>query len=168
MSTNKTTVDEKKAALLAGLRQVRAEILAASRQLHPGEETITFLGTWALLDLLAHLAGWDDANRLAAQEVLAGKIPSFYNHHSKDWTDFNALLVGEYRLNNLPDMLDVVERTHRGLMDYLEKLPAKELFADHGVRVRGYRVIISRLLEAECKDETVHLGQIIGFLNTRR
>ena len=63
-------------------------------------------------------------------------------------------------------MLETVERTQQDLMDDLESLPPEELFADHGVRLGSYRVIISRLLEAERKDETRHLEQIMEFLST--
>jgi hypothetical protein len=168
MSTQKKTADEKKSSLLDSLSQVRAEILRESRQFKPGEEAIPFIGVWSLLDLLAHLAGWDVTNVQAAQEVLVGKIPSFYAHHSKDWADYNALLVNEYGKASLPEILATVEGTHKQLINFLEKLPAKALFADHGVRAGSYRVIISRLLEAERKDETRHLRQIVEFLDERR
>lgn len=161
------TADEKKSDLLQSLMQVRAEILQESKRFHPGEEAIPFIGIWSLLDLLAHLAGWDATNRQAAQEVLLGKIPSFYAHRSKDWAEYNALLVSQHGKDSLPEMLLVVERTHQQLIRYLEELPAKDLFADHGVRVGSYRVIISRLLEAERKDETRHLQQVVEFLDER-
>jgi hypothetical protein len=35
-----------------------------------------------------------------------------------------------------------------------------------GVRLGSYRLIISRLLEAERKDETRHLGQIMEYLSS--
>jgi len=167
MSTKRMTADEKKYALLDSLQQVRGEILQAARRFRPGEESIPFVGVWSLLDLLAHLAGWDVANRQAAQEVLGGMIPSFYQHQGKDWASYNALLVSEYGQDTLAEMLAVVEGTQRELIATLETLPAKDLFADHGVRVGSYRVIISRLLEAERKDETRHLRQIVAFLDER-
>lgn len=168
MSAKRQSVEGKKAVLFDGLRQVRGEILTVARQFQPGEETVPFVGVWSLLDLLAHLAGWDVTNQLAAQEIVAGKIPSFYAHHSKDWAEYNALLVGEYRKDNMSEMLATVERTQQELISYLEALPSKDLFTDHGVRVGSYRVIISRLLDAERKDETRHLQQLVGFLAQRR
>lgn len=168
MNTKMKTVEEKKCALLNNLIQIRAEILRESRLFGPGEETIPFIGVWSLLDLLAHLAGWDITNIQAAQEIIEGKIPSFYAHQSKDWADYNALLLSKYGKDTLLEMLAAVEDTHQQLVHYLEKLPAKDLFSDHGVRVGSYRVIISRLLEAEYKDETRHLRQIVEFLDVRR
>lgn len=163
----KQSFDEQKTALLAGLRKVRGDIYTAALQFHPGEETIPFVGIWSLLDLLAHLAGWDIANRLAAREILAGELPSFYGYQGKDWADYNAMLVSQYRVDSVAEMLAVVTQTHHALLADLEALPAKALFADHGVRRGSYRVIISRLLEAERKDEARHLQQIMEFINER-
>ena len=163
----KISEDKKKAALLDGLRQVRSEIQAAAQRFHPGEETIPFVGVWSLLDLLAHLAGWDVANRQAAREILSGASPSFYAYQGKDWVKFNALLVGQYRVNSLVEMLEVVAQTHQALLFDLEALKAQDLFADHGVRRGNYRVIISRLLEAERKDEVRHLQQLVEFIDHR-
>lgn len=168
MSTKQITLDEKKATLLGSLKQVRAEILREAQQFRPTEETLPFVGVWSLLDLLAHLAGWDVTNKQAAQEVLNGIVPSFYQHHGKDWAGYNALLVRQYGKNTLTEMLATVEHTHQELITFLDSLPAEALFADHGVRVGGYRVLINRLLEAERKDENRHLQQIVEFLNERR
>jgi len=164
----KLSLDEKKAALLDGLRQVRSEIHAAALQFRPGEETIPFVGSWSLLDLLAHLAGWDVANRQAAREVLAGVTPSFYEFQGKDWAGYNAILVSQHRQDSLGDMLAAVAQTHQALLDELEAMSAKDLFGDRGVRKGNYRVIISRLLEAERKDEAHHLQQVVEFINERR
>jgi cytochrome P450 len=153
------------------LRSANSQVIITdeTRQNQQGkEEIIPFIGVWSLLDLLAHLAGWDVANLLAAQEVPEGKIPSFYAHYSKDWAEYNALLVSRYSKETLAEMLATVEDTHRQLLDHLERASAKTLFADHGVRVGSYRVIISRLLEAERKDEIRHLRQVVEFLDERR
>ena len=167
MGERRRTAEEKKTELLDNLIQLRGEILAAARQFLPKEETIPFVGIWSLLDLLAHLAGWDVTNRTAAQEILAGKTPSFYAHHGKDWAEYNAFLVAQYRQDSLAKMLATVERTQQELIVYLKAVPAKDLYKDYAVRVRGYKVIISRLLEAEYKDETHHLNQILEFLDKR-
>ena len=48
--------------LLFGLKAVRESILTEALAL-PGEaHARVFLGTWTVMDLLAHLAGWDAAN----------------------------------------------------------------------------------------------------------
>ena len=164
----KQSLDDKKTVLLAGLRQVRGEIIATARGFHPGEETLPFVGIWSLLDLLAHLAGWDIANRLAAREILAGALPSFYEYQGKDWADYNAMLVKQYRVDSIAEMLAVVTQTHQALLADLEALPAQDLFADHGVRKGNYRVIIDRLLEAERDDEARHLQQMVKFIDERR
>ena len=52
-----------------------------------------FLGHWSLMDLVAHLAGWDYANRAAIDAILAGRLPDFYARYDADWRTFNAELV---------------------------------------------------------------------------
>jgi Protein of unknown function (DUF1706) len=164
----KQALDEKKSVLLDGLRQVRGDIQNAALQFLPGKETIPFVGIWSLLDLLAHLAGWDVANRQAAGEILAGNTPTFYNFMNKDWAEYNAILVSRYRKDTLEEMLNTVAQTHLELLEDLDALSAADLFADHGVRRGSYRVLISRLLEAERKDEARHLQQILDFIQPRR
>jgi hypothetical protein len=45
----------------------------------------------------------------------------------------------------------------------MKALSPAELFLDRGIRFRGYKVIIARLLEADLKDVRVHLAQIQEF-----
>jgi hypothetical protein len=168
MSQTRLTNEEKKAGLMAGLHDVRTEILKEAWRFHPDEITLPFVGVWSLLDLLAHLAGWDVTNRQAAEEVMNGNVPTFYSYHSKEWADYNSKLVKEYGRPTLVEALITVEQTQQDLLDFLNAIPAKDLFSDHGVRMGSYRVIISRLLEAERKDETRHLRQIVEFLDDRR
>jgi hypothetical protein len=49
------------------------------------------------------------------------------------------------------------------LLEFLNTIPAENFNKDFGVRFRGYRVTIQRLLEAEQKDEETHLQQIMDF-----
>ena len=61
--------EAQKEALLAGLAQVRAAILATAVSLSPALQEQVFLGTWSIKELLAHLVGWDYANMEAVQAV---------------------------------------------------------------------------------------------------
>ena len=40
-----------------------------------------FVGHWNLMDVLAHLVGWDYTNVNAIEELKAGTTPSFYRHY---------------------------------------------------------------------------------------
>ncbi|MBI4771772.1 MAG: hypothetical protein HY784_15495, partial [Chloroflexi bacterium] len=77
------TAEDKKARLLAELREARACLLAEAERLPPDSRDAAFLGHWSVKHLLAHLAGWDLTNLEAAGEILAGQAPAFYAHRDR-------------------------------------------------------------------------------------
>ena len=155
--------EEKKAVLLAGLAQTRAAILAAASVLAPAEQDQVFLGDWSVKHLLAHLTGWDAANLEALQAVRAGRLPAFYAFRGPDWREYNALLVARCWREDFGELAADVRSTHRSLLHLAEEIPPVEFDKDFGVRYRGYKVTIARLLEAEWKDEQEHLRQIAAY-----
>ena len=161
MSTNSDTI---KQSLLSNLVETRREILQAVSQFSAKTQNTIFLGTWSLKDLLAHLAGWDFTNLAAAKDIQAGKLPEFYAHYDKDWKTYNAGLVAKYKCDDFEQLLAVVRDSQRQLIEYLESLPAEAFDKNFGVRSgRNTKVTIARLLQAEWKDEQVHLEQIREF-----
>jgi hypothetical protein len=148
---------------LSELSSVRMAIIDAAAELTPVKQDQVFLGTWSMKDLLAHLAGWDDANLEALRALPQGKLPGFYAYRDKDWAGYNALLVRQYRVDDFNAMLDVVKESHQQLLEAARQIPAHDFDRDWQVRYKGYRVIISRLLQAEEQDERVHLEQIRSF-----
>jgi hypothetical protein len=155
----------RKEQLLAGLQETRSRILEQAAAFPAGKQDAIFLGTWSVHDLLAHLTGWDFANLEAIQAVLAGRLPAFYEYRGPDWRSYNAMLVEKYKRDSLSTMIEQARDSHRQLLDCLQTIPAESLGRDFGVRFRGYKVTIQRLLEAEHGDEQIHLGQIGDFLN---
>jgi hypothetical protein len=149
--------------LLYGLKAVRESILTEALALPPGACDRIFLGTWSAMDLLAHLAGWDHANLQAAHDLLDGLLPEFYEQHDRDWQTYNAALVAKYKRSNLREQVDLVRRSQKQLMDELQTIPAEDLKRDTGVRARGIKVPIARLLQAELEDETTHFEQIYEY-----
>lgn len=155
---------QKEAAdLFLKLIETRRNILQAAESLPIEQQRQVFLGSWSARELLAHLAGWDITNLEAAQSVMDGKLPGFYEYVDKDWQTYNAVLVERYGRETFVDQILLAQQTHQQLMDYLAALPAVELWKDRGVRARGWKVTIGRLLEAELGDEEVHLHQIREF-----
>ncbi|MBN2549044.1 MAG: maleylpyruvate isomerase N-terminal domain-containing protein [Anaerolineales bacterium] len=140
--------------------ETRAQLIMAASCLEAAEQDRVYLGSWSVKDLLAHLVGWDEANLQAAQAVLAGRLPAFYQYRDRNWQAFNALLVAKYRRDDFRELLELVRQSHQQLVDFLQALPAEQMANDYGVRYRGYKVIISRLLQSEIADEQVHLKQI--------
>jgi hypothetical protein len=152
--------------LLHTFHENRAAILACARTWPPDKVGEVFLGEWSLLDLLAHMSGWDEANRAAVSAVQAGRLPEFYAHKDPDWRTFNAELVRKYRQPSLPQQINLVNQTLDQLETCLSQVDAVAFFKDYGVRYRGYKVIISRLVESDMKDVRVHLEQMNAWLTS--
>jgi hypothetical protein len=155
----------RKDQIISGLIDTRNRILDAASELSPVEQDKVFLGIWSVKDLLAHLVGWDYANLEAAEKVLEGELPGFYAYEDRDWTTYNARLVAEHRREDFEELLASVKESHRKLINFLQTIPAEEFERDRNVRFRRYKVTISRLLQAEMKDEERHYQQIKAFRN---
>ncbi|MBI3944278.1 MAG: DinB family protein [Chloroflexi bacterium] len=160
------TAQEKKAAIISDLAAVRSQIVEIAGSLPSDKQDQVFLGTWSIKELLAHLIGWDFTNIAAIQAVRSGKLPDFYAYRDKDWSSYNAMLVSQYRQEDYRELLSAVKDSHQQLISFLETIPAGELDRDWGVRFKGYKVTIARLLEAEAGDEKIHLEQIRSFATT--
>jgi hypothetical protein len=158
-------MEKEKETLIKAFRENREALIECARNWPADKVEETFLGEWSLLDLLAHLAGWDDANRAGASSVRFARLPAFYAHKDTDWETFNAGLVKLYRRRTLAEQITLVERSFAGLMDTLNHFKVEVIFKDFGVRYKDYTVIIARLIESELKDERVHLEQMRAWLN---
>lgn len=157
------TVQEKKEQLLAALVDVRRQILEAACALPVEKRNQAYLGEWDIFALLAHLAGWDHTNLQAIEQIRAGQVPAFYQYIGRDWREYNAYLVATYRLDDLEELVNSVHSAQQELLARVVEFPPVELFRDRDVRYKGYKITIARLLEAELKDERVHLDQLIAF-----
>jgi hypothetical protein len=153
----------KKELVLTGLQDTRSAILAETAALPAEKRNKVFIGIWSAKELLAHLAGWDFANLDAIKNVLAGKVPAFYAHHDRDWKTYNAMLVANYKRDAFDELVTLVKNSQRQLIEFAQTIPSEAFNKDFGVRFRGYKVTIQRLLEAELKDEMVHLEQLQVF-----
>ena len=163
-----TKAQAKKEQLLAELRETRNDILKEAAVLSAEKQEMIFLGIWSVKDLLAHLTGWDHTNLDAAKAVLAGKLPSFYEYHSRDWQTYNAMLIAKYKRDSFKELLALVENSQQELIEFLQSVVPESFSKDFGVRFRGYKVTIQRLLEAEIKDEQVHYQQIKDFFKEKK
>lgn len=154
-------------SILQSVCQVRSDILQAVEKLLPTQRSEIFLGTWSVEDCLAHIVGWDYTNIEAAKAIQNGVLPEFYAHRDKDWQGYNAILVNKYKLKDWDDLIESVHASHQHLSEYFKQLPVEIFFKDWGVRYKGYKVIISRLLEADAKDVQVHLQQITSHFGVK-
>lgn len=154
---------EKKAEALAQLKAARQNILTEVSRLSEAQQNQIFLGIWSVKDLLAHLIGWDETNLRAVKSVLKGQVPSFYEHRDHDWQTYNAMLVKKHKKGSFKELYATVKVSQEKLIGFLQTIPPANFNRDFGVRFRGYKVTIQRLLEAEARDEQVHCQQITGF-----
>jgi hypothetical protein len=153
----------KKEQLLAELQRARAEILREASALPAKKRDYVFLGIWSVKDVLAHLAGWDYTNIEAIQSVLAGNLPTFYKYRDRDWRTYNAMLVEKYKKGSFRELLSTVRTSHKKLVEFLQTIPPEHFTRDFGVRFRGYKVTVQRLIEADIKDVMIHCQQIKEF-----
>src|SRR5512135_721033 len=136
-------------ALLSRMQKTRVGLLRTVAALPKGKQERAFIGTWSAKDLVAHLVGWDYTNLDAARCVLAGRLPSFYAYRDPDWQTYNAMLVAEYKRDLLEESLALARDSQLDLLHFLKTVPAELLRKDFGVRFRGFKVTVERLLLAE-------------------
>lgn len=153
----------RKEQVLSGLIETRQNILTEAAGLSDEQQEQVFLGSWSIKDLLAHLIGWDLTNLDAVTSVLSGKAPDFYKHHDRDWQAYNAILVEKHKKDSFQELLSSARESQGQLLEFVQTIPPEKFNKDFGVRFRGYKVTIQRLLEAEAKDEQIHCKQITDF-----
>ena len=156
---------QKRETLVLESESTRQAILTAAAELPPIDWGTAFLGAWSAEDLVAHLQGWDWINIGALGEVRAGRLPGFYALHDPDWASLNRQLVAECKEGRLPALVRAARESHALLMGAARACDPADLDRDFGVRVRGVRVTIERLLRWELADEKAHLAQLREFVS---
>lgn len=152
-----------KTDLINSLAGIRACLLATAASIPEDQRYTPFLGDWSLMELLAHIAGWDVTYLQAVKDIQASKMPNFYSQFDAEWQKYNTSLVGQYRKENFNEQLELVKNTHKDLLRYLQDLPEGEFERDHGLRNGQSKVTIARLLESEIEDEQTHCMDIEDF-----
>jgi len=163
-----TKAQTQKVQIINEMHRVRFELLNEIVALSRKERDTVFLGIWTVRDMLAHLAGWDYANLDAAKRIIKGRLPSFYEHKDRNWQTYNAMLVKKYRRNTFRELRAVVMGSHRKFLAYVQAIPAEDFNRDFGVRFRGYKVTVQRLVEADIKDVRLHHQQVVDFFGRKK
>jgi hypothetical protein len=149
--------------MINSLAGVRACLLATAASIPEDQRFTAFLGDWSMMELLAHIAGWDITNLQAVQDIQAGILPMFYSKYDAEWQTYNATLVDRYRKADFKQQLELVKNTHKELLQYLQDLPDQEFERDHGLRNGNSKVTIARLLDSEIEDEQTHCMDLEDF-----
>jgi len=150
----------RKDQILSALIETRQHIIHQAREISAKDRDRVFLGIWSVKDLLAHLVGWDHSDLEAVNAVMSGRLPAFYEYHDHDWKKYNSILVAKYKRSSFRELMSALDHSHSELVEFLKTVPAEIFNKDFGVRFRGYKVTVQRLLESETKDEQTHSRQI--------
>jgi hypothetical protein len=82
-------------------------------------------------------------------------------HRDRDET-YNAMLVRKHKKGTFRELIAEARASQECLLEFLNTVPPENFNKDFGVRFRGYKVTVQRLLEAERGDEQTHLQQIMN------
>lgn len=149
-----------KRGVLRASVETRRQLLGRIAKLTAPERRRIYLGTWSAHEVVAHLIGWDYANERAAASLLRSRLPEFYAHHDRGWQKFNRLLVKRFGGEPTGRLIKKAAASHRRLMSVLDGVSERAFSLDRGIRFRGFKVTIRRLIEGETEDERRHLQQL--------
>jgi len=158
----------RKEEITEGLGQARQRILEIAAGLPLGIQNDVFLGSWHIKDLLAHLIGWDYTNISAVTDILTGMAPRVFEHWDPDWASYNAVLVEKHGEEDMTKLLQVIQRSHQELIEFVSQIPAEDIGKDFGIRSPdGTNINPEWWLQYEIDDEGRHLQQIKDWLQGR-
>jgi hypothetical protein len=151
------------ASLIDDFVRTRGAILAAADSVPAASRETPFVGHWHLMDLLAHLIGWDYANIEAIEALEAGRTPAFYGHYDPGWAAYNRQLVERYGTEDWQALRRSIDASREAIVLALRSLPPGALRARHPLADRERPVSIAGILRAAIRDEREHLAQIEAF-----
>jgi uncharacterized damage-inducible protein DinB len=140
------------------------ELLLAATEAVPAEQRQTpFVGHWDLMDLLAHLVGWDYTNVKAIEELNSGRVPDFYLHYDPGWAAYNQQLIDRHGAEDWEALRASLRESQAAIVARLRLLTDEELTRELSEPGRPRPVSIARVLRAAIRDEREHLAQIRAF-----
>jgi hypothetical protein len=144
------------------------EIAAAWEDLHAayaGLDDEQFLepgatGDWSTRDILAHIAVWDGEARNALPAIAAGRREEA-DDEREGLDAFNARKTEELRGMPLDDVRELLDDSHRQLLDYLQGL------APHGIDPENEGAFRERLAGDTWDHYPEHAASIRAFREAR-
>jgi hypothetical protein len=121
-----SSIEERKEKLILDLVEARKNILNAACALPARQREVIFLGSWSVMDLLAHLIGWDYTNMEAVDTILSDQVPGFFASYDEDWRTYNSRLVALYKVDDFSKLVKAMKKSHGELIKYLRSIPAEE------------------------------------------
>ncbi len=93
-------------------------------------------GDWSVVDILGHVAAWEEEALKHLPHILEGKRPPRYSDLYGGIDAFNALKVEENRRYSPAEARARFEDTHRRLLDYLRDAPEEQIATETRYRRR--------------------------------
>jgi uncharacterized protein (TIGR03083 family) len=121
------------------------EIVAAWEDLHASYAGLTdeqlqepgVTGDWSVRDVLAHVAVWDSEALNALPGIAAGRRGADYDTYEGGVDGFNARKSEELHGMPLDQVRELMDDTHRQLLDYLQELSPADVATSHVEAFRG-------------------------------
>jgi hypothetical protein len=154
--------------LIDSFVQVREVLLLAADSVAPARRETPFVGHWNLMDLLAHLIGWDYTNMNAIEEFKAGRVPDFYREYDPGWAAYNQQLINRYAAGDWDGLRESLRQSQVAVVDMMRLLTPEEITREIAVAGRRRPVSIAGVLRAAIRDEREHLEQIMNFVDSQR
>ena len=148
--------------------RMRDLLLIAADSVPPDARETPFVGHWHLMDLLAHLVGWDYTNLRAIEDLRAGRVPDFYRHYDPGWAAYNQQLIDRYGAGDWDALRQSLERSQEAVGAAMRSLSGEDVKKELSRPGRRRLVSIAGILRAAIADEREHLAQIRAFLDALR
>ena len=156
------------AEIIDAFVRMREALLREADAVPAERRTTPFVGQWNLIDVLAHLVGWDYTNINAIEELKAGTMPAFYRHYDPGWASYNRQLIDRYGSGDWQALRASIEQSQAAVVAMLRLLTPEELAREVSEPGRGRPVSLGGILHAAISDERQHLMQISAFLGSQR
>jgi len=154
--------------LVNAFEGTREALLREADAIPPELRTTPFVGHWNLMDLLAHLVGWDYTNIEAIEQLGAGLTPTFYSHYDPGWAAYNQQLIDRYGGDDWQALRDALVLSQGAVVAKLRLLPATEMAREHRDPGRRRPMTVAGILRAAIRDEREHLVQVRAFGDSQR
>ncbi len=139
-----------KATLLAEFDRARNRMRGVLEGINP---ELGIYPDWSVKELLAHLAGWDDATILALQALEAGNEPPLLAMRGIDF--YNAQTVAERSELNYEQIVKEWELVREQLVNLLDEMP-EELIGKRIVSPWGAIMPVATLIQIMIDHEEEH------------
>ena len=146
----------------------RETLLRAAEGVPPHLRETPFVGHWNVMDLLAHLVGWDYTNLNAVEEFKAGRVPDFYRHYDPGWAAYNQQLIDRYGASDWQALLGALRESQEAVTGMLRLLTPEEMTRELSGPGRRRPVTIAGIVRAAIRDEREHAQQVRAFVDARR